>query len=46
LFGVKPTDPMVILGVVAATLTTAAVASYIPARRVVSIAPTESLRDA
>ncbi len=46
LFGVQPTDPSVILGVVLATLVTAMCASYIPARRVVRIAPTETLREA
>lgn len=46
LFGVQPTDPSVILGVVVTTLLTALVASYIPARRVVRVAPTEALREA
>lgn len=46
LFGVQPTDPSVILGVMLMTLLTAMVASYIPARRVVRIAPTETLREA
>ena len=46
LFGVQPTDPSVILGVMLMTLVTAMVASYIPARRVVRIAPTETLREA
>ena len=44
LFGVQPTDPAVILGVVVMTLLTALIASYIPARRVVRVAPTEALR--
>jgi ABC-type antimicrobial peptide transport system permease subunit len=46
LFGVQPTDPAVLLGVVLTTLLTTLVASYIPARRVVRIAPTEALREA
>ena len=46
LFGVQPTDPSVILGVVVTTFLTALVASYIPARRVVRVAPTEALREA
>jgi|CXWL01.1.fsa_nt_gi predicted permease len=46
LFGVQPTDPSVIVGVVVTTLLTALVASYIPARRVVRVAPTEALREA
>ena len=46
LFGVQPTDPAVILGVVVMTLLTALIASYIPARRVVRVAPTEALREA
>ena len=46
LFGVKPADPPVLVGVVLATLTTAVVASYIPARRAVRIAPTHALREA
>ncbi len=46
LFGVQATDPSVILGVVVTTFLTALVASYIPARRVVRVAPTEALREA
>lgn len=45
LFGVQPADPTVLLGVVVTTTLAALVASYIPARRVVRVAPTEALRE-
>ena len=45
LFGVTPTDPAVLTGVLLVTLLTASAASYLPARRVARIVPTESLRD-
>lgn len=45
LFGVNATDPKVFATVAALTLLTAVIASFIPARRVVRIAPTESLRE-
>jgi len=45
LYGVQSTDATVLAAVAALTLATAAFASWLPARRVVSIAPTESLRE-
>ncbi len=45
LFGVQTTDPAVFGTVALLTLLTAAAASFLPARRVVRIAPTESLRE-
>lgn len=45
LFDVKASDPVVLVSAVLATLATAAAASYVPARRVLRVAPTECLRD-
>jgi predicted permease len=45
LFGVQTTDPAVFGAVALLTFATAAAASFLPARRVVRIAPTESLRE-
>lgn len=45
LYGVQTTDATVLATVALLTLATAAFASWLPARRVVSIAPTESLRE-
>ena len=44
LFGVKPLDPLSILGGVAVLLTVAAVAAYVPARRAAAIDPMQALR--
>jgi ABC-type lipoprotein release transport system permease subunit len=44
LFGVHPLDPLTYAVVVAALLAAAALASYIPARRVGRINPIEALR--
>ena len=44
LFGVTPSDPVVLISAGAVTLAAAAAATYLPARRVAAIAPTESLR--
>ncbi|MEO8502216.1 MAG: FtsX-like permease family protein, partial [Vicinamibacteria bacterium] len=46
LFGVTSSDPAVFAAVVGATLGAVLFASYLPARRVVMIPPTESLKDA
>jgi putative ABC transport system permease protein len=45
LYGVSPSDPSVIAGIVAALGTTAMVASWIPARRAASVDPLVALRD-
>jgi putative ABC transport system permease protein len=44
LFGILSTDPMVLVGVPAALLVIAVLASYIPARRAARVAPMEALR--
>ena len=43
-FGVKPTDPMVFVSVAVLLGSVAFLASYIPARRAVSISPSVALR--
>jgi len=45
LFGVAPTDPLVMAGVVTVLLVVALIASAIPARRAASIAPQIAMRD-
>ena len=45
LYGVSPSDPSVIAGIIAALGTTAIVASWIPARRAASVDPLVALRD-
>ena len=45
LYGVSPSDPSVIVGIVAVLGTTAMVASWIPARRAASVDPLVALRD-
>lgn len=44
LFGVSPTDPMTLAGVVLAIVAVAAVASYVPMRRAVRVDPLVALR--
>jgi ABC-type antimicrobial peptide transport system permease subunit len=44
LFGVKPIDPLTYAGVAAALAATAAMASYIPARRAMRVDPIVALR--
>jgi predicted permease len=44
LFGITARDPVAFAAVVAITLTAVLVASYLPARRVLKVAPVESLR--
>ena len=44
LFGVSPLDPTTYVGALAALVATAAVASYLPARRAAAINPIETLR--
>ncbi len=44
LYGVKPVEPVVIAGIVALVLTTAAVAAYLPARRAARVDPLAALR--
>ena len=45
LFGVVPLDPTTLVGVAALIFTLALVASYLPARRAMSVDPIESLRE-
>jgi putative ABC transport system permease protein len=45
LFGVKQADPLAFLGVSAVLLLSAFLASYIPARRAMSVDPIAALRD-
>jgi putative ABC transport system permease protein len=45
LYGVSPSDPSVIAGIIAALGTTAIVASWIPARRAASVDPLVALRE-
>jgi ABC-type antimicrobial peptide transport system permease subunit len=44
LFGISPTDPIAFGGVLLLTLITVIVASYVPARRAMRIAPATALR--
>jgi ABC-type antimicrobial peptide transport system permease subunit len=44
LFGVSPTDPFVLGGVVAALLLTCLLATYVPARRATRVDPMEAIR--
>ena len=44
LFGITARDPIAFGGVVAITLTAVLIASYLPARRALTVAPVESLR--
>jgi ABC-type lipoprotein release transport system permease subunit len=44
LFGISPTDPIAFGGVLILTLITVIVASYVPARRAMRIAPATALR--
>jgi putative ABC transport system permease protein len=44
LFGVKPLDPLTYGAVALGLIVTAAVASYVPARRAATVDPVESLR--
>jgi len=44
LFGVTPTDPLTFAGVVAVLLATAALASWLPARRAAAVDPVAALR--
>jgi putative ABC transport system permease protein len=44
LFEVAPIDPLTYAGVVVGSLVAAAVASYVPARRLTRIHPIEALR--
>jgi predicted permease len=44
LFGIKPTDPATFILVSIGLLTTAAVSSYLPARRAAAVNPVEALR--
>lgn len=44
LYGVSPSDPLVYLAVVAASIAVAAVSAWLPARRAARVAPTVALR--
>jgi ABC-type antimicrobial peptide transport system permease subunit len=44
-FGIAPSDPVVLIGAVIAVLSIAAVASWLPARRSSRINPVDALRD-
>ena len=44
LYGVRPIEPLVVVGIVAAIITTAIAAAYIPARRAARTDPSEVLR--
>jgi ABC-type antimicrobial peptide transport system permease subunit len=44
LFEISPVDPLTYLAAAAGTLLSAAVASYLPARRVARVDPVEALR--
>lgn len=44
LFGVEPRDPSTLVAVTLVVLAVTSVAAYLPARRIVGIDPTESLR--
>src|SRR5690606_6075610 len=45
LFGVSPSDPVTLLGVIAAVLLVAALASLLPSLRAARIEPMQALRD-
>ena len=44
LFGISPTDPVVFVSAIVVLASAALIASYVPARRVTRLAPTEVLR--